>query len=357
MAEVVDHLAELTGQRDRDVVDMSLVSALSDLLEPVSIAIYRCLGETDDQRWLTSARLSAGEKVASSDSLWVDPESLPTRAERPRLNECLESRGVVSARVKPPGGKGQPCWSAAFPLLIEGEVQAVLELITAGKLKPESQRMVSSMLRIYHNFQGLLESSERDTLTGLLNRKTFDDRFQKALRARTAPLPEVPEAPEDSGVVGRRCHGQPRHFLGVVDIDHFKQVNDRFGHLIGDEVLLLLSRLMRQSFRFYDSLYRFGGEEFVVMMRCEDIEAAGVAFERLRSRCESFAFPQVGRLTISIGFTEIRRNDSPTEAFHRADEAVYYAKGNGRNQVARYAALVASGALTEREQTNAFELF
>ncbi|HEY4083376.1 MAG TPA: GGDEF domain-containing protein [Burkholderiaceae bacterium] len=351
MPEVVDHLAELTGQRDRDVVDMSLVSALNDLLEPLSVAIYRCLGEPGDQRWLTCASLKAGEEIASSDSLWADPDSLPSREERPSLSECLEHHGVVSSRVKPPGGKGAPCWSATFPLVIEGEVQAVLEVVTRGKLKVESQRMVSSMLRIYHNFQGLLESSERDTLTGLLNRKTFDDRFQKALRGRAVP------ARDDAVVDGRRSQGQARHFLGVIDIDHFKQVNDRFGHLIGDEVLLLLSRLMRQSFRFYDSLYRFGGEEFVVMMRCDDLAAAGMAFERLRARCEAFAFPQIGSLTISIGFTEIRRVDSPSEAFQRADEAVYYAKGHGRNQVARHAALVASGELKEREQTNAFELF
>ena len=333
------------------MVDASLVAALNDMLEPLSVAIYRCLGEVGDQHWLTCARLNVGDAVTSSDSPWAEPDSLPTREALPRLSECLESRSVVSARVKPPEGTGVPCWSAAFPLLIEGEVQAVLEVVSTKKLKIESQRMVSSMLRIYHNFQGLLESSERDTLTGLLNRKTFDDRFQKALRARIVP------PTEDHGVDGRRHHGQARHFLGVIDIDHFKQVNDRFGHLIGDEVLLLLSRLMRQSFRFYDSLYRFGGEEFVVVMRCEDVAAAGMAFERLRSRCQAFTFPQIGELTISIGFTEIRGNDSPSEAFQRADEAVYYAKGHGRNQVARHAALVASGDLKEREQTNAFELF
>jgi diguanylate cyclase (GGDEF)-like protein len=353
MAEVVDHLADLTGQRDRDVVDVSLVSGLRELLAPASVAIYRCFGEGEEQRWLTRARFNAGDKVASADPLWADPASLPARKDFPLRSECLRRRDVLRARTKPPGGKGRPNWVAVFPLFVEGEASAVLELVTTERLGSAAQRMVSSMLRIYHNFQGLLESSERDTLTGLLNRKTFEERFHKVLQALPTEAPLVEHTAEG----GRRSGGLPNCFLGVIDIDHFKQVNDRFGHLIGDEVLLLLSRLMRQSFRLSDLLYRFGGEEFVVMMRCEDHAAAGQALERLRAQCEAFAFPQVGRLTISIGFTEIRPIDSPAEAFQRADQAVYHAKSHGRNRVEAYAALVNSGAAEERAAASAFELF
>ncbi len=127
-----------------------------------------------------------------------------------------------------------------------------------------------SILRIYRNFQGLLDYSERDTLTGLLNRKTFDESFLKAMAE--------PCAAAGAGVAGERPPGTAArarsYWLGVIDIDHFKRVNDNHGHLIGDEVLLLLARLMRSSFRFHDRLYRFGGEEFVVLMRCADATAA-----------------------------------------------------------------------------------
>jgi diguanylate cyclase (GGDEF)-like protein len=88
----------------------------------------------------------------------------------------------------------------------------------------------------------------------------------------------VGHATDDRRVEAHRV----RHFIGVIDIDHFKRVNDAHGHLIGDEVLLL-SRLLRASFRFYDKLYRFGGEEFVVLMRCGDVVDAVTAFERLRT--------------------------------------------------------------------------
>jgi diguanylate cyclase (GGDEF)-like protein len=215
------------------------------------------------------------------------------------------------------------------------------------------QRMVSSVLRIYHNFQGLLDYSERDTLTGLLNRKTFDESFLKALT-------EISKGSHTTHAADDRRHvpEHPHYVIGVIDIDHFKSVNDRFGHLIGDEVLLLLSRLMRSSFRFHDLLYRFGGEEFVVLMRCDEAGHAGLAFERLSRNTESYAFPQVGRITISVGFTDIRAGDTPAAAFERADKAIYHAKSSGRNQVHNYADLVSRGILQEAvAQASDVELF
>ena len=132
----------------------------------------------------------------------------------------------------------------------------------------------------------------------------------------------------------------------------------KFGHLIGDEVLLLLSRLMRTSFRFHDHLYRFGGEEFVVLMRCNGDEDAALALERLRANVERYVFPQVGQITISVGFTSLRPGDTPNDAFARADKAVYYAKQNGRNQVQHHAQLVAEGKLQDEVRDNSdAELF
>ena len=143
----------------------------------------------------------------------------------------------------------------------------------------------------------------------------------------------------------------------MVDIDFFKSVNDNYGHLIGDEVLLLLSRLMRSTLRFHDQLYRFGGEEFVVLIPCDTESNAATALERLRQNAESYAFPQVGRLTVSIGFDMILPNDSPTSALERADRAVYHAKAHGRNQVCSYRDLLAQGHLAAAEKVGEVELF
>jgi diguanylate cyclase (GGDEF)-like protein len=339
MSELVDRLAELTGLRDRDVLDVTLAGAFRDLLQPRSVAIYRRVGDGDNQRWLTRAHLIEGDAVATADSAWVELEHLPRLSEHPARCEALNGRTVCTVV----DGAGLN----VFPLATDREVVGVLELETAQSLDAQSQRMVSSMLRVYRNFEGLLDDSERDPLTGLLNRKTFDERFLKISSAQHV----------QPGDARRRAAPGSSYWLGMIDIDHFKSVNDTYGHLIGDEVLLLLSRLMRSSFRFHDRLYRFGGEEFVVLMRCASGGDARGALERLRTNAESYMFPQVGKITVSIGFCEVRSGDSPSAVIERADKAAYYAKTHGRNQVQSHAELVARGELDATEKVGAVELF
>jgi diguanylate cyclase (GGDEF)-like protein len=114
---------------------------------------------------------------------------------------------------------------------------------------------------------------------------------------------------------------------------------------------------MRSSFRFRDPLFRYGGEEFVVLMRCARRADAAAAFERLRATVERYAFPRVGHITVSIGFTEIRTGDTPTGCFERADKAVYHAKQSGRNQVRDHDLLVAQGVLIDEAHMGDVELF
>ena len=346
MSEVVDHLAELTGFRDRDVLDVTLVSAFRDLLRPDSVTIYRPVGESGNFRWLTRARLRAHEAAPSADSIWADHDDLPAMETLPSHQRCLEQQSAVLLQ-----SDGQAM--SLFPLATDRDTCGVLEIRTPAALTPEQSRLVSSILRVYRNFQGLLDYSERDTLTGLLNRKTFDGSFLRV--ATQSPSEGTVSA---AGVQDLRQAGaSDTAWLGVVDIDHFKSVNDNHGHLIGDEVLLLIARLMRSSFRFQDQLYRFGGEEFVVLLRCADVKQAQAAFERLRSNVENYIFPRVGRITVSVGFTELRTGDSPSSAFERADKAVYHAKQNGRNQVAHHGDLIARGMLVEEARTGDMELF
>ena len=342
MAELVDHLAELTGFRDRELLDVTLVGALRDLLRPRAVAIYRSVGEAGQERWLTRARLSHDDLAASADPAWIDLDGLPRHEEHPHRLQAFHGQAIVLVAGDP--------HRAFFPVATDREQLGVMEVESEAPLDERDQRLVMSILRIYRNFQGLLDYSERDTLTGLLNRKTFDESFLKAV---AQPAPAV------VGAAGRRRQSVQlsRNWLGVIDIDHFKRVNDSYGHLIGDEVLLLMSRLMRSSFRFDDRLYRFGGEEFVVLMRCADGDAAAQAFERLRHNVERHLFPQVGRITVSIGFTELKAGDTPNGAFERADKAVYFAKGQGRNQVRHHADLVAAGHLADDAKIGDMELF
>jgi diguanylate cyclase (GGDEF)-like protein len=343
MSELVDHLADLTGFRDRDILDVTLVGALRDMLHPRVVTIYRSVGEAGNERWITRARLGEHDAVATADPAWADFETLPPLDLFPERMQAMKGQATV---VAVPGGQSL----SLFPVSTDREVVGVMEIETTEPLSDESRRMVGSILRIYRNFEALLDYSERDTLTGLLNRKTFDESFLKATSEKTS----VPVITAD----GRRHEAtNHRHWLGLIDIDHFKSVNDNYGHLIGDEVLLLLSRLMRSSFRFHDRLYRFGGEEFVVLMRCANEQDAALALERMRSNTASYPFPQVGQITISIGFTEVMPGDTPSGAFERADKAVYFAKGHGRNQVQSHAELIARGDLEDESKIGDVELF
>ncbi len=332
MIEFADQIAELTSYRDREQLDVALAGALKDLLQPRSVTIRRCVGEGDERHWLTRARLSGNSSVATSDGPWSDLHTLPKLV-------AGEARCVAYSEQRMVLVPGLP-YLTYFPLYGGDAVVGVIEIETQAAPDKHAQRTVQGVLRIYRNFERLLHYSERDSLTGLLNRKTFDENFMKA----TADM----ELPHEHLRDGRRVGRSPcSYWIGVIDIDHFKRVNDRFGHLIGDEVLLLLSRLMGRSFRIHDRLYRFGGEEFLVLMRCHGEDDAAQAFERFRSNTELFQFPQVGTVTVSVGFTAVRPADTPSGAFERADKAVYHAKANGRNQVCSHADLLASGMLVE----------
>jgi len=339
MSKVVEHLAELTAYRDRDLMDTALVEGLRELINPLSVAMYRRIGESGDERWLTRAHLDAADKAATADALAAEFEDLPRLEKFPARVACMNTRSVTELA-------GSPCITL-FPIASDCDMVGVLEIHSDQALDKTLRRMVSGVLRIYFNFQGLLDYSERDTLTGLLNRKTFDENFLKVT------------LPTSGGTDGRRhWRGDASFWIGVIDVDHFKSVNDRFGHLIGDEVLLLLARLMRASFRMQDHLYRFGGEEFVVLMHCDGADDAATAFERLRANTEHYLFPQVGHISVSVGFSEVKPGDAPAGAFARADRAVYHAKAHGRNRVVSYADLLAQGhALHAPEKVGAMELF
>ena len=333
MSDLAHTLADLTALRDRDALDLALVRAISDLVHPQTAVICRVVGDSNNERWLTSARWNAQELTPSADSAWSRLDLLPHLAEHPLRQQAAQTRGVTPSASYP--------GLTVFPISHNAGNIAVLEIGTLAPLSDEQIRLVTGVLRLYLNFQSLLDYGERDALTELLNRKTFDGAFLKA----TLEQAQISDALQDQ----RRDTASPgSYWLAMLDIDHFKRVNDNYGHLIGDEVLLLLARLMRACFRYHDQLYRFGGEEFVVLMRCHGEREAAGALERLRAVTQEHLFPQVGHITISIGFSEVKTGDSPSGAFERADKAVYYAKEHGRNQVCSYAALIASGQLADQ---------
>lgn len=216
-------------------------------------------------------------------------------------------------------------------------------VVVCAQDDPKDQEIVSILLGFYKNYVSLLDDNQRDKLTGLLNRKTFDDRMLQIIAAQRS-------AQQTNDGRGGYC-------LAVLDIDHFKRVNDKFGHLYGDEVLLLFAQAMVEAFRGGDLLFRIGGEEFVVVLKDVDLTRALAVLQRFRHTIENLSIPQVGKITTSIGASLITAKDLPASVIDRADQALYYAKNGGRNQVHAYEALAAEGKLKIVKDENNSELF
>lgn len=162
----------------------------------------------------------------------------------------------------------------------------------------------------------LSELAMKDVLTSAYNRRFFDRRFAEELER------------------ARRYH----HSLGLVmiDIDHFKAVNDGFGHQFGDEALKTLTSVCTQAVRATDILARYGGEEFCLLLPETGVEESIALAERIRSAVERnsiCAFGRCANVTISAGVAISREEDSPDDLLRRADEALYAAKNGGRNRV------------------------
>lgn len=343
--DLLESVVQITAQRDRDSLEISLVGTLQELIAARRITLYKIRESRSGRKLVAVVETSAGG-IATDTSEYDDRVRPFDLNKQPLFARCMENGARVMERCG--GDCPGECYRYLYPMTGSHGVVGFLEIHADRHSEPD-QNLVHGFLRIYHNYLAILDESEHDTLTGLLNRKTFDRNIARILSRRPAADTE-----EDSR---RSAKEGLDHWLAVLDIDFFKRVNDRFGHLYGDEVLLLLARIMRKVFRHGDLLFRFGGEEFVILLEPAAFDDAHAAFERLRKAVADYDFPQVGRVTVSIGFTRIRSGDAPATVVGQADEALYYAKHHGRNRVCSYETLVEQGHLKAREQTGDVELF
>ena len=264
------------------------------------------------------------------------------------MQECIASN---APRATATLGRGRHClW---LPVWMHDKATSCLEIIQSRPFSAQKLDVITSVFHVYQNYQSLLDYSERDALTGLFNRKTFDEQFSRFTSNEPGERPQAIAAMEEDADAPADAMQQ---WLAVVDIDHFKLVNDRFGHLYGDEVLILVANILRSSFRSHDRIFRFGGEEFVVLLRSTSLSTAHKVFNRFRKNVEDYYFPQVGQVTVSVGFVSTDKG-SPVEILGQADQALYFAKENGRNQVRYYDDLVAEGHFQSKVSNDDVELF
>ena len=156
--------------------------------------------------------------------------------------------------------------------------------------------------------------AQTDSLTGLLNRRAFEDILARELR---------------------RANFTRRSLaLVLTDIDHFKEVNDAWGHQAGDEVIRRVGQALHSGMRPSDALSRFGGEEFVILLRGEDLEQAEAVAERMRRAIAQLTdLPGGIQITVSMGVAASRSEETPDQLLRRCDEALYRSKRSGRNLV------------------------
>lgn len=219
--------------------------------------------------------------------------------------------------VKLPGGEVRHIHSICAPIKEGGRVAFAVEVIrdmtervnTEHELEEKTAELLAAN-------RLLSQIAVTDSLTQVFNRRHFDELLYKEIKR-----------------FNRRKYSSLS--LMLIDIDHFKQLNDTHGHLAGDMVLREVSRMLREGVRETDTVARYGGEEFAIVMPDTQVDGAVFRAERLRKNAEAMKFPGQGpsfRITISIGIAAYS-SGTPHNLIASADKVLYEAKRSGRNRV------------------------
>ncbi|MBS1211665.1 MAG: hypothetical protein H6R26_281 [Proteobacteria bacterium] len=311
------HLASfLTARRDTASLMRAVDAALKRLGVARSIRIFQVI-----------SRSHAGDDAAVSprflvDCLKRDRQAIPLE-ELAGAGTAMTSR--ASVEIESEGGCRR-----IEPMSAEEDLFLVLD----GFHRDDAcRRLVKHLAELAGNLHYLHSQIERDGLTGLLNRQAFDRRLV--------------QLGKDVGQSRRRQDDEGSgYFLGLIEIDRFAELRDRFGHVRTDNVLEVVAKHMERQFRYTDFLFRHGGEEFAaVLLHLTEAQALS-AMERFRAGIESRPIPPVGMVTVSIGLCRV--TDVPADTIlDRAHKALYFSKSFGCNRISCYENLLAEGLLEE----------
>lgn len=327
-------IVKLTETPDVRAFERSLIVTLDEIISATAIRLYKIHDNPEVPGQKLAIHIDPSDEEALGHGSGA---AVPLDGDRD-FTACLATEQRTAVCIGDGAGV-----RVIHPIRAAGGIIGFL-VVEAATDNPGDQELVAILLGFYKNYVSLLNDSQHDKLTGLFNRKTFDDKVLRIIASQRSSL-------------ARASDGHGGYCLAILDIDFFKRVNDKFGHLYGDEVLLLYTQIMAEAFRDGDLLFRIGGEEFVAVLKDVDLERAMAVFERFRQTIEAHSFPQVGTITTSVGATLITAEDLPATAIDRADKALYYAKNNGRNQVRAYEELLAQGMLKAAKDKSDVELF
>ncbi|MCL4431823.1 MAG: diguanylate cyclase [Epsilonproteobacteria bacterium] len=217
-----------------------------------------------------------------------------------QMNECLQKKQK---------------WSGEMEVLRKNGVKVWMDMVISPYLDENDE--ATSYTAIYHDITDKKRVellSVTDPLTKLYNRQKFNEVCEEMLM---------------------RKHWTVDNTFGLIvaDVDHFKSVNDTYGHQVGDAVLIAMADTLTGAIRTSDILARWGGEEFVILLPDVDMEKAALAAEKYRQAIEQMNIPEVGSITASFGVTVFSMGDTQEKMVYRADLGLYRAKKNGRNRL------------------------
>lgn len=304
-----------------------LVRDLPKIFSSVDCVSLACL---DPEYELTRLMDASASTLGAGAFLVLAPETLRdlfAGSDRPQLGPCTPAlQSLLFPRIVEPLGS-----VALAPLVLRGQIVGSLN---QGSRDPAHYGPDSATDLLEHlaavtamcienavTQERLKQDGLTDPLTGIANRRFFERRLEEELS---------------------RCKRTRQSLACVlVDVDHFKPINDRFGHQAGDEALRTIARALGEELRGADVLARYGGEEFVLLLPDTTVTLAATIAERLRQRVDTLAFAFDGKripMTISLGLACLQGAPADEEVnasalLQRADAALYQAKAQGRNRV------------------------
>lgn len=339
-----ESVIHITEERDKRSLEKSLIETLSDFINFESLILLRIPPHSDNELLEVASSIPTD---AYQSKLNIIPTEYGDQRVKQDVNitQCIDKNEVILDNKN-------SLQRTLFPIAVNDVVTGVLDIYGYDKAE-NTDKLIVGFLRIYSNFLAIINDNEHDTLTGLLNRKTFDAQLSFLLSNPVVEKNNISSTNDKR----RADKADNCNWIGIFDIDHFKKINDNFGHMYGDEVLLLFANLMEKTFRNSDLLFRYGGEEFVVVLAPTTESDALMVFDRFRKKLQAYKFPQVGRITVSIGMVNVHDQEHPTTLVEHADQALYYAKEHGRNQVCNYDELIKTGTLKVRQIESDIDLF
>ncbi|MBD1582471.1 GGDEF domain-containing protein [Pseudoalteromonas sp. S16_S37] len=317
--ELLHSVVKLTRTRDVDSLESSLLSTIHEFIGCQEVSIYKSVSSKDAM--YVECCLSL-EVIDGKRYRWTQSEKIKSPSSE--LLSCLHSACIIAIQSNDGIEKR---W---IPITLTDKPIGAISIVSKG-LGSSEQVLLNAFCCIYENYLTILHENERDKLTGLLNRQTFDKKLKQLIEKQVIKHYKATKLNQD-----REQHKETISWLAMMDIDHFKQVNDNYGHVCGDEVLLILSQLMDGFFRATDLLFRFGGEEFVLVFEPATREEIESLLNKFMELVRSTKFPFVNKLTVSIGVAKVGPYDFPIHVLENADKALYFAKENGRDQLCFY---------------------